>query len=140
MGSPGGDVGKNPGAAHVLVIPIAPQGHLSPMLRLAAQLAREGVSVTFACPEDSVSRLTSAGGNYSSSEWQNLPFRFLPLRMLEGEDLNGSLGFEQSLYEEAFKPIREQMLRDKNADIAGHPTSILSDFFLSWTQVSIPVL
>lgn len=105
------------------------------MLRLTAQLAQEGVDITFAYPKDLISWLMSAGGiTHISLEWQNLPFCFLPPRMLEGEDRNGYLAFEPSRYENTFRPIREKMLPDKNASIVEHPTNILSKLFFRWAH------
>ncbi|CAM6100246.1 unnamed protein product [Calypogeia fissa] len=106
--------------AHVLAIPHTTQGHLNPMLRLATQLARSGISVSFVCMEDSIPPLTS-------TETESPHFHFVPVQKPPTER-PGRL----NLLKDALGPLVEKLINDKNAGIAG-PTCIISDMFLLWT-------
>ncbi|CAM6084510.1 unnamed protein product [Calypogeia fissa] len=106
--------------AHVLAIPHTIQGHLDPMLRFATQLARSGITVSFVCMEDSIPRLTS-------TETESPHFHFVPVQKPRTER-PGRLNFQN----DAWEPLMEKLINDKNAGIAG-PTCIISDMFLPWT-------
>ncbi|CAM6085925.1 unnamed protein product [Calypogeia fissa] len=123
-------------AAHVLVVPVSTQGHITPMLRFATQLAREGITITFVGFQDAIDQLNS-GKDGSASELQGLDFRFVGLKMPENKSM--LVGVASNLpaigahLREAFKPFGEQLIRDKSAGLGG-PTSVLSDVVLFWTQ------
>ncbi|CAM6106023.1 unnamed protein product [Calypogeia fissa] len=106
--------------AHVLVIPHTMQGHINPMLRLATQLARSGITVSFVSMEDSIPRLPS-------TETESQHFHFVPVQKPPTER-PGRL----NLHKDALEPLMEKLINDKNAGIAG-PTCIISDMFLPWT-------
>jgi hypothetical protein len=132
MGVPMEDEICKNGAAHVLVIPFTNQGHITPMVRLATQLCRKGVTITFASPEESVAGLTN------SSDLDGLDFRFiaLPKPEREPEEVRDGSTFMSGKLREAFVPVTEKLLREKSAGIPG-PTCIISDVFFPWTQVRL---
>jgi UDP:flavonoid glycosyltransferase YjiC (YdhE family) len=123
------EICKN-GSAHVFVIPFTNQGHITPMVRLATQLCRKGVTITFASPEVSVAGLTN------SADLDGLDFRFiaLPKPEREPEEVRDGSTFMSNKLREAFVPVTERLLREKKAGNPG-PTCIISDVFFPWTQV-----
>jgi hypothetical protein len=123
----------NKGSAHVLVIPFVNQGHVTPMLRLATELCKRAVTVTFVSTKESIAGFTSGG---ASSELEGLDFRFVTLPQPEGdyESVRDGSTFMSQRLNDFFQPLTEKLLCDKKEGISS-PTSLISDVFLPWTQV-----
>ncbi|CAM6129417.1 unnamed protein product [Calypogeia fissa] len=121
---------SQPGRKHVLILPVILHAHFAGIFRLAVQLAKRGVTVTFVAIEKHITLLKTF------DEVQDLGFNLVSYNdsgpaQTPGDNWTTSL-FLASV-RDLFQPIFNKLVKDQKAGIPG-PTCIIGDRFLTWAR------
>ena len=125
------------GGPHVLLVPYPAQGHMLPLLDLAALLATRGLAVTVAVTSGNAALLSPLVRACSSVAVLSLPFPSSPL-LPPGSGEN-----TKDLPRHLFRPFMVSLAALRAPLLAwcneqgrhGHRvTAVISDFFTGWTQ------
>ncbi|XP_044487397.1 UDP-glycosyltransferase 83A1-like [Mangifera indica] len=126
---------------HLLLIPYPAQGHVAPLLKLAAQISEHGIKITFVNTELIEAKIL-ASGREKADEGSLIRFVSVP-DGLEGDDRNNPIEMNESVFRVMPGHLKELIEKRNQSDDCEPITCVVADICLGWAleiahQMGIP--